>query len=287
MFVINARSALRSDDAFAPADQVGSLTAARSSARFSDAGSRSPLAIARQLAGQRVLVLVHGYNHTMEDAARLFQTVQQTAHQRFPDAYDAVIGYTWPAGASRLDYFAAKSRTEEAGHRLRRWLEGLWSAGCTVDIACHSLGARVTTAAVQDAASFQARNMFLLAAAAGPAVLDDVHDAAEHVYVFYTRNDAALGRWYWLFEWETPIGYAGPSSDVPHMDRWPNVTVVDCTAAVRGHYDYLVSPAFIDYLAQTLKRSQPPRVDEPAPSASCHTSQATAEASSARMALPD
>lgn len=287
MLLINSRSNFHAADAFAPSDQVRAFPVGLSApTRLAAARPLAPPDAVRHLAGQRVLVLVHGYNHTVEDAIQLYQTVHQTVRRRFSEAYDAVVGYTWPAGASRLAYFAAKSRVDHAGCRLRRWLEGLWAAGCTVDIAGHSLGARITTAAVRDTTAFRARHVFLLAAPAGPAALDDVHDAAEHVYVFHTRADAALGRWYWLFEWETPIGYAGLSPDAPRADRWPNVTAVDCTATVTGHYDYLQAPAFIAYLARVLNRDQHPHAADLAPD-SPRARPASSGASTTRATAPD
>jgi esterase/lipase superfamily enzyme len=256
MFVISSRAGFDAPDTFSSLDQARPGTAERGEGRDRETYT-SPLAVAERLRGRRVLVLVHGYNYALSDATTLFRTVEQTAEAHFPDAYDAVLGYTWPSGASPYDYFGAKARIGEAGRRLRRWLEALWAVGCTVDVAGHSLGVRVAAAAVEGASVFRARNVFLLAAAAGTDALEALRAAAGHAYVFYTRNDEALGRWYWLFEWETPLGYAGPSRAA--LADWgpDDVTVVDCTDVVPGHDQYQSSPGFADVLAELLDRPGP------------------------------
>lgn len=258
MLIISSRANVHANHAFAEADRVLPVDPTVPHDTRSASRSLSKLEVARRVGGQHILVLVHGYNHTLHDATTLYATVRETTRQRFPDAYDHVVGYTWPCGASRLTYFCAKSRVGEAGSRLRRWLEWLWAAGCTIDIACHSLGARVASAALKDTTAFRARNVFMLAAAAGRAALRNLHASAEQVYVFHTRDDAVLGRWYRLFEGEEPLGYAGLGSAGWGGHAWSNVTAVDFTTAVNGHYDYLVSTAFIDYLTETLRATRSP-----------------------------
>jgi len=263
MLLVNARADGTAPDAFAGTDRIHNLDAP---GRTVEDAPPSPLHAAETMEGWRVLVLVHGFKYTIGDATALFDRIEHTVAGRFPDAYDEVVGYTWPSGASAVDYFSAKGRVAQAGRRLRRWLDALWAAGYTVDLACHSLGARVATAALrgqttprpEGESSLQAaprlRNAFVLGAAVGPDALGDVQGAAEQVYVFHTRRDVALGRWYWLFEWETPLGYAGLGADPAAAARWPNVTIVDCTDTVPGHRAYHDSDAVLDFLADALDR---------------------------------
>lgn len=246
--MINARAEERAPDAFASTDHARPLPLVDGEGLPTE--GRSPLAVAQTLQGQRVLVLVHGYNYTVADAIGLFRTVGQTVERHVPGAYDAVVGYTWPSAATPYDYFGAKRRVPEAGRRLCRWLDAFWAAGCTVDLAAHSLGARVGAAALEEGA-VRPRNVFLLAAAAGTDLLPIISSQADDVYVFYNRNDEALGRWYRLFEWETPLGYAGPSPERAAAGH-ENVTAVDCTEAVPGHTEYRTSPAVVDVLVEVL-----------------------------------
>jgi hypothetical protein len=254
MLLVNARADGTAPDAFAPTDQVRDTDARRRSARGPDPSS--PLQVAKRLRDRRVLVLVHGLNYAIGDAVVLFRRIEQTFANRFPGAYDKIGGFTWPSGASAVDYFSAKGRVDEAGHRLRRWLDALWAAGCTIDLACHSLGARVAAAALRDTTASRLRNAFVLGAAVGPDALGDMHGAADQIYIFHTRRDVALGRWYWLFEWETPLGYAGLEGDPTAATRWPNVTTVDCTDAVPDHQSYRASDAVLNFLGDVL--DQPP-----------------------------
>jgi hypothetical protein len=254
MLLVNARADGTAPDAFAPTDQVRDTDARRRSAR--GPLPSSPLQVAGTVRDRRVLVLVHGLNYAVGDAIALFRRIEQTFTNRFPDAYDEIGGFTWPSGASAVDYFSAKGRVEEAGRRLRRWLDALWAAGCTIDLACHSLGARVATAALRNQTAPRLANAFVLGAAVGPDALGDVHGAADQVYIFHTRRDVALGRWYWLFEWETPLGYAGLEADPTAASRWPNVTTVDCTDAVPDHQSYHASDAVLNFLGDVL--DQPP-----------------------------
>jgi esterase/lipase superfamily enzyme len=188
MFTISSRADFASPDAFSSTDEARPWHSAEA--------SLSPLALANRLRGGRVLVPVHGFNYRFQDATVLFRTVAQTAERHFPDAYDAVVGYTWPSATAAYSYFTAKGRVPEAGLRLRRWLDALWAAGCTIDLAGHSMGVRVAAAATREPGALRVRNLFLLAAAAGTDVLDPLSDAGDSVYVFHTRKDEALGRWY-------------------------------------------------------------------------------------------
>jgi hypothetical protein len=70
--------------------------------------------------------------------------------------------------------------------------------------------------------------------------------STEQTYVFYTRHDTALGRWYWLFEWETPVGYAGVRAA---KRRWgSDVKAIDCTGSVEGHNAYHASSFVLNVL---------------------------------------
>jgi hypothetical protein len=124
---------------------------------------------------------------------------------------------------------------------------------------CPPLPGDLGHSALDEPGTFCARNVFLLAAAAGTEVFETLRLAAGHVHVLYTRNDKALGRWYWLFEWESALGYAGLPRSESALGRWPNVTAVDCSGAVTNHHDYHAAPSVLNYLAHAIRSKAPKR----------------------------
>lgn len=250
MLIINARAEVEETERFAEQDAV---------CEVAPTGEPVPIAsgeLLRRVAGGRVLVLVHGFNNTFEVVMQAYRFIHQTAQTHFSDAFDAVVGYSWPGGASGLDYFGAKARAAEAGRRLRRHLAALHAAGCTLDVAGHSMGVRVALAALKAPAPFAVRNVFALGAAVGVQPLEGALASGRQFYVFHTNRDAMLSRWYRLFEWETPLGYAGLDPAGELLRRHPNVTVVNCDDVVPSHTAYRFSKPFVGYLARELSAPQ-------------------------------
>ena len=63
-----------------------------------------------EMENKRVLLLVHGYDNTADEALEHYQTVQKSLDPF--DLYDVMIGYLWPGYDKGDDYFKAEKNTQ-------------------------------------------------------------------------------------------------------------------------------------------------------------------------------
>ncbi len=210
----------------------------------------------RRVAGERLLVVVHGFNVSAGDVLAEAEVVHRHVQRHLSGVYDRLVMFAWPGGGSQRDYFAAKQRAGEAGNRLGVWLRRLAERGARVDLLTHSMGARLAHAALSAASpSVRIRSFFALAPAVEWDVLSSAEAAAalghvERLYVFCSPHDRVLGRWFPLFEWRWALGAAGPKNLDALQARWPGLEVV--TAEDCGHCDYLRAPTVYDAMAQAV-----------------------------------
>lgn len=80
-----------------------------------------------KIKGKNVLLLVHGYNNTPEEALSTYRLVnlhisafRDNSHSKF---YDLVIGYLWPGDDSVLKYYDAKRHISKLAKTMRSHLE--------------------------------------------------------------------------------------------------------------------------------------------------------------------
>jgi len=91
-----------------------------------------------------VLILVHGYNNELEDITRAYNLIEGKISRFMKNKYDVVIGYSWPGGDSRFEYFSAKTRSGAISPRFGENLRQLHSANTrpkSLDLMTHSMGA--------------------------------------------------------------------------------------------------------------------------------------------------
>jgi esterase/lipase superfamily enzyme len=227
--------------------------------------------VLRRVRGERVLVLIHGFNTPMTTACDAFREIAERFDDYAPAAYDRILGFTWPGGDASYHYFSAKRRLPDAGRHLRRWVKRLQGACRAVDLLAHSLGSRLVRQAltpdasaekaphVSESETVRVRNLFAVAPALRLSDVTEAPDAPmfDRGFLFYTRNDTVLGRWFPLFEWESALGYAGPEV-LPDLSPPAPVTAVNCDRIVGSHVDYLDHEAFYRYLAGALDASPSP-----------------------------
>ena len=92
-----------------------------------------------------LLVFIHGYNVTFEDAAR------RTAQITYDLGFDGVpVFYSWPANGSLIDYFADEADVRWTVPHLQRFLEDLAarSGAEHINVIAHSMGNRAFTNAL-------------------------------------------------------------------------------------------------------------------------------------------
>ncbi|TKX75582.1 DUF726 domain-containing protein [Halorubrum sp. GN11_10-6_MGM] len=156
-----------------------------------------------------------------------------------------VIGYSW---ASNVDWGAAKETADANGEPLADWLTA-WADddGRTVHLFAHSLGARVTGAALRELAARERTGVLASASLFGGAVPDDSAAADGRygdaiaaldapVYNFHSRNDRVLGWVYRASDRTRAVGHGGLPNGATAPDGYADVDVTDLVA---DHYSYL------------------------------------------------
>lgn len=262
MFVINARRDEESSYEFAVADHLRRLTrpVGRETSLQGATERISADDLLREVGDARVLLLVHGYNTPIRHALQSFQRVRDQILRRKPTAYDAMVGFTWPAGHARYTYPWARARVPTAARHLRRWIQPLFAHSRSIDLFSYSLGTSVSRSALRDLENVHLRYIFAVAPALGVSLLKrTLQDRStshpyEHLYAFYSRNDATLGRWFWLMEGEQALGYSIPESFHDQLKAL-NVTPVNFDHVVSSHTEYVSSDALYDQVARIVDTS--------------------------------
>lgn len=219
-----------------------------------------------ELAGKRVTILVHGYNNEELDVLGSYGTIESEMRMlRFlggPGAhYDALIGFAWPGGALGVSFPFARQRAAESAPRFARLLAELRSAGVTIDLNTHSLGAHVAFEALRHAAPKIVRNAWNFASAVDNESIEfkeRYYPSSQHCerfFVFHSKNDPVLRVWYRvgdLFDFDTALGYSGPEDPAVIMSRSSNVRVINCKDVVRSHGGYRSSGQVWAYMSREL-----------------------------------
>lgn len=219
-----------------------------------------------ELAGKRVTVLVHGSNNEELDVLGSYRTIDSEMRMlRFLGGagahYDALIGFAWPGGALGVSFPFARQRAAESAPRFARLLAELRSAGVTIDLNTHSLGANVAFEALRNAAPKIVRNAWNFASAVDNESIEfkrRYYPSSQHCerfFVFHSKNDPVLRVWYRvgdLLDFDTALGYSGPEDPAVIMSRSPNVRVINCKEVVRSHSGYRSSGQVWAYMSREL-----------------------------------
>ena len=218
----------------------------------------------RRVRGKRILLLIHGYNNEEDDVVRAYSIIEGKVSSLLSRQYDMTLGYTWPGGDDRFDYYAAKTRASSVAPRLRRWLRVISRQGQSIDVMAHSMGCRVGLLALRERTP-RVNNMFTMAAAVDNESIQ-VHEkyypsskACKSLYVFHSKNDPVLEGAYLMAEWDNALGYSGPEDPAEIVNHSPNVKVVNCKRAIKSHGGYKDSDQVYGFIKKQLtsRRKQP------------------------------
>jgi len=156
-----------------------------------------------------------------------------------------VVGYSW---SSNVDWGPAKRTADDNAAPLADWLTA-WADddGRPVHLLAHSLGARVTGAALRELADRGRTDVLASASLFGGAIPRDsvgtegAYGAAVEaldapVYNFHSRNDRVLGWVYRASDRTRAVGHGGVSAAATAPDGYADVDVTDLVA---DHYSYL------------------------------------------------
>lgn len=214
------------------------------------------------IANESVLLLVHGYNNEQDEVYDAYSIIEDKIQSQMSGAYDRIVGYSWPGGDHRLEWWDAKSRANAVARRFRILLMKLAQSASTIDVMSHSLGARVVLKGLKQA-SLQTtnpviRNYFCTAAAVDNEVFEPDEEFADCVakiqatFVFHSKNDPVLSRAYRAAEWDRALGLSGPEDKEYIQNRARNVYVVNCKRKIHRHGGYKRSDAIFSYIARAM-----------------------------------
>lgn len=191
--------------------------------------------------GKNILVFIHGYNVSFEDAAR--RTAQMAEDLKFPGA---PVFYSWPSQANWYHYSTDRTNIEQSVPQIRQFLLDLAerSGADTINLIAHSMGNVGLTEALQTMESTSSRPLFHQLVLAAPDIDADVFkqqiapsivSKAAHVTLYTSQTDLALiaSRY---FNHGARVGDS--ASGVP---LFPGIDTIDATAvdsSLLGHTYY-------------------------------------------------
>lgn len=204
--------------------------------------------IGKAVQGKKVLLLVHGYNNEFEDIIRAYDLIEESAAKHMKNQYDLVVGYTWPGGDNRFEYFSAKTRAGAIAPRFCDNLRALHSAAnrpAALDVMTHSMGARVAYEALKHLSPKNVvRNLIHMAAAVDNESIEKneeyfvANNRVQNSFVFHSRHDQVLNLAYRLAEWDNALGLHGPEDPADMMTHSKHTFVINCKRFIKAHGDY-------------------------------------------------
>lgn len=155
---------------------------------------------------RQVLVFIHGFNNTFDDAVR--KAAQLAGDLEMVDcdgrARGVAIAYSWPAQGTFLSYLADEENAEWTQQRLVPFLQAL-SRVCQQEraelhLVAHSMGSRVLIRSLADLAntgvSHPVGHVILLAPDMGKSLFDQYLERAlplvQHLTIYVSAKDRAL-----------------------------------------------------------------------------------------------
>lgn len=211
-----------------------------------------------RLRNRRVLFLIHGYNNEEDDVVRAYDIIERNVSAYLGNMYDEIVGYTWPGGDDRFDYYSAKTRSGAVAPRVRRWLRDIVYVAQALDIMDHSMGTRVSLTALRDPRASRVRNLFNMASAVDNECIQrrekyyPATQNCETLYVFHSKNDDVLRTAYVFAHWDRALGYNGPEDPAAIIEHSPNVKVVNCKNVIQEHGDYKYSEEIYQFIGREL-----------------------------------
>lgn len=208
-----------------------------------------------KVSGKRICILVHGYNNEFFEVCDAYQIMESKILNDLPGVYDEVIGYTWPGGDHKLEWWGAKSRANAVARRFRQLLESL-SEKSAIDLISHSLGARVSLKALKEASKKLVQNYYCMAGAVDNESLESDEEfypalnSAGRIFVLHSARDEVLASAYRVAEFDNALGLFGPE-DKSSVEATQNIYVANCKAVVASHGAYKRSDAVFGYIGAT------------------------------------
>ncbi len=191
--------------------------------------------------GKNLMVFIHGYNVSFEDAAK--RTAQMAYDVDFPGA---PIFYSWPSQADWYGYESDRKRIERSVSQIRIFLEDLAakSGATSINIVAHSMGNVGLTAALKEITAPTKGPIFNQIVLAAPDVDAEVFkrdiapfivSKAKRTTIYTSKTDLALiaSRYF-----NNGVRLGDSAADIV---SYPGIDTIDATAvdsSLLGHSYY-------------------------------------------------
>jgi esterase/lipase superfamily enzyme/HEAT repeat protein len=215
-----------------------------------------------QQRGNSILIFIHGYNVSFEDASR--RTAQMSNDLRFAGA---PIFYSWPSQAKWQSYRVDEKNVELSVDQLKEFLIDIAerSAADTVNLIAHSMGNRALTNALKEieVSAIEEEKLFNQVILAAPDIDADIFkqriapaivQRARHVTLYASSGDLALVASRKFNSGDPRAGDAGDDLVVV-----PGIETIDVSAgdsSLLGHSYYGDSTSVLRDI-ELLLRNQP------------------------------
>ncbi len=205
--------------------------------------------------GPRMLVFIHGYNVSFEDAAR--RTAQMSHDLEFAGA---PVFYSWPSQANWWEYQLDKKNIELSVNQIKDFLLQLAakSNATTINLVAHSMGNVGLTEALTELKSENDQALFNQVVLAAPDIDADIFrtriapsivGTAKRLTLYTSSNDLALVASRYFNAGRRVGDSSGP------LTVYPGVEVIDASAvdtSFLGHTYYGGSIGVLQDLAELL-----------------------------------
>lgn len=206
--------------------------------------------------GKNILVFIHGYNVSFEDAAR--RTAQMAEDLKFPGA---PVFYSWPSQANWYGYKTDKENIELSVTQIKSFLLDLaaQSGATTINLVAHSMGNVGLTQALKEMEGLSPQPLFNQVVLAAPDIDADIFKhrvaphivtKAQHITLYTSQTDLALiaSRY---FNSGARVGDSGPG-----VLLFPGIDTIDATSvdsSLLGHSYYGSNVSVLTDLGHVLQ----------------------------------
>lgn len=210
---------------------------------------------------QALLVFVHGYNVSFEEAAR------RTAQIAYDLGFDGVPAfYSWPSNGDVLDYPKDEADVQWSVPHLKAFLQDLVakSAAKKVHLIAHSMGNRALTGALQALAAEHDAPLFNQVILTAPDIdaevfardiVPAIRPSAERITLYASSKDRAIDLSNDLH------GYPRAGESGEHLVVVEGLDTIDASQVdtdLLGHSYYAETRALLSDLYLLLDHGQPP-----------------------------
>ncbi|MDB4909051.1 MAG: alpha/beta fold hydrolase [Gemmatimonadetes bacterium] len=217
---------------------------------------------AARAGGRELLVYVHGFNNSFEDAAK---RTAQLAFDLNMDGLMAVM-YSWPSRTGVVSYPSDEDASQAAIPSFEKFLTRLAdSSGVSrVYIVAHSMGTRMLSVALSDLVKKGKRNLFAEVVLAAPDIDADVfqqqllpamQQSARRFTLYASRRDLAIAASHELHH-DIRAG-----EDAAQWDRVAGIDVVDASnmeSSFLGHAYVAENKQVLDDLFMLVRHGLAP-----------------------------